>query len=444
MSEGRQARKNERPARVLLRPVHAIGKLLIGFDLIDLRGGLVHLSGPGDAAVGGDVRPAVIRLDHEVRVVGVDPEIVIVAVRRVQRLESPAAVGGLEEAFIVHEDRVRVLRMCVNVRVVEGPAQEALLVRLAAPCSAGIVGTVQSALVPGRFDERVDTFWIRRGNVEIDLPDEPLRQTADELGPCLAAVDGLVDARARFRLAAANDRPGLSLSEPEGGIKLFRIRRVHRHGGSSESFIHVENLLPRRSTIVRAIHASLGAWGPGESLRRGINGLRVLRMHSHLGDLAGVAKPRVRPGLARIARAIDAAAEDHVAADAIASGTHVHDLGIRLGHVDRADGSGFEETIRDRAPCLPIVSGLENSAARSALIESAGLHAVARDRGNSAAPGGADHAVAQPRQKFRLDSTRPSLRAGGRFKSHDGEESEADEREVAWFHLDLRKGFNVP
>src|SRR6185437_6607264 len=58
---------------VLLGTVDAVGELVIHGDLVDLRGGLVELAGPGLAAIERNVGAAVVGLDHVERVLRVDP-----------------------------------------------------------------------------------------------------------------------------------------------------------------------------------------------------------------------------------------------------------------------------------------------------------------------------------------------------------------------------------
>ena len=98
------ARDNQRRV-VLLRAVKLVRKLVVDPHAVDFCGRLIHLRRPGAAAVGGDVCAAVVRLDHDLAVFRVDPDVVVVAVRRAKRRERFTAVGGFEEAFgaRVHE-----------------------------------------------------------------------------------------------------------------------------------------------------------------------------------------------------------------------------------------------------------------------------------------------------------------------------------------------------
>ena len=52
--------------------------------MVELRRRLVHDGGPTGAAVGRNSRSTIIAVDHSLGIVGIDPESVVVAVRRAQ------------------------------------------------------------------------------------------------------------------------------------------------------------------------------------------------------------------------------------------------------------------------------------------------------------------------------------------------------------------------
>ena len=110
---------------VLLRAVDAVGEAVVRRDVVELRGRLIVERGPRRAAGVGDARAAVIALNHDLRVVRVDPEGVLVAVLRGVLREVFAAVGGLPDGVIEPPDGLRVLRIGDQVAVVPGAgAQE--------------------------------------------------------------------------------------------------------------------------------------------------------------------------------------------------------------------------------------------------------------------------------------------------------------------------------
>ena len=77
---------------VLLRAADAIREMVGRSHVVELPGRLVLLR-PRFPAVERHVRAAVVRLDHSLRVVGRDPEVVVVAMRNLDRLECLAVVG---------------------------------------------------------------------------------------------------------------------------------------------------------------------------------------------------------------------------------------------------------------------------------------------------------------------------------------------------------------
>jgi hypothetical protein len=58
---------------VLLRAIDAVGKVIVGGHMIELRGGLVILRGPVFAAVNGNGGATVIAVDQAIGIVGVNP-----------------------------------------------------------------------------------------------------------------------------------------------------------------------------------------------------------------------------------------------------------------------------------------------------------------------------------------------------------------------------------
>ncbi len=154
------------------------------------------LVGPGPAAIGADVRAAVVRLDDPVRVVGSDPEIVTVAVGGRDAAERLASVGGSADADIQDPDGVGILGVGDDMGVVPSAlAPLAATVREDPRCS-GVVAA-EDAAIEG-FDDRIQSLRICRRDGEPDLADDALRQAciSREVGPGLTAVRGFVKAAA--------------------------------------------------------------------------------------------------------------------------------------------------------------------------------------------------------------------------------------------------------
>src|SRR5262249_53701864 len=73
----RRARHRD-AAVVLLRAVDPVGEAVVGGDAVELRGGLVANRRPGAAAVVAHRAAAVGAEDHALRVVGIQPQVVVV------------------------------------------------------------------------------------------------------------------------------------------------------------------------------------------------------------------------------------------------------------------------------------------------------------------------------------------------------------------------------
>ncbi len=121
---------------VLLRAIQLVGELIVQPDAVELAGHLVQLRRPRAAAVERHVGAAIVRLNHDVAVLRIDPDVVIVAVRCAQQRERLAAVGRFEEALRPGIDDVRIGRIGAERGVVERPLNQGRLANSPASTSA--------------------------------------------------------------------------------------------------------------------------------------------------------------------------------------------------------------------------------------------------------------------------------------------------------------------
>src|SRR5206468_4844887 len=103
----RLARDDDRRV-VLLGPVQLVRELMIQPHAVELPGHLIQLRRPRPATVERYVGSAVVRLNHDVAVLGTDPDVVVVTMGRSQRRECLAAVDRFEEGLGAGIDDVRV------------------------------------------------------------------------------------------------------------------------------------------------------------------------------------------------------------------------------------------------------------------------------------------------------------------------------------------------
>ncbi len=108
--------------------------------MIELPGRLVVDRRPCCAAVERHVRAAVVALDHPARIRRVDPQILVVTMLGRDRGECLSAVDRLPELQIEDIDRVAILRVSDDMRVVPGTATQVALITDALPVRATIVG----------------------------------------------------------------------------------------------------------------------------------------------------------------------------------------------------------------------------------------------------------------------------------------------------------------
>src|SRR5690606_26477175 len=123
---------------VLLRAVDVVGRLVVDGDVIELRGRLVHDRRPAQTAVEADDRAAVVALDDAVRVLWVDPDVVVVAVRGRDHREGLAGVDRLEELLLQDPDGVLVGGVGVDMAVVPVPGAQRRVVVDVLPVRAAV------------------------------------------------------------------------------------------------------------------------------------------------------------------------------------------------------------------------------------------------------------------------------------------------------------------
>src|SRR6185369_10539205 len=98
--------------------VEPVRESIIRSDVVELRRWLVQLARPGAAAISRDRRPSVVSVDHPLRVQRIDPEPVIIPVRRTYRVETLASVDRPVSPSIQDVHHVWILRIGEHVRVI--------------------------------------------------------------------------------------------------------------------------------------------------------------------------------------------------------------------------------------------------------------------------------------------------------------------------------------
>src|SRR5207249_1539850 len=159
---------------VLRRAIEPVGEAVVHRHAVELRGRLVVLRGPGPAAVVGDGGAAVVAEDHPAGIVRIDPQVVVVAVRHGQVREALPAVGRLVHVDVGQVDRVGVLRVGVDPRVVPRALADLVLVVDVGPLLAVVLAAEEAAVL--RLDEGEYAPGQGRRGGHADLSPDPFRQ----------------------------------------------------------------------------------------------------------------------------------------------------------------------------------------------------------------------------------------------------------------------------
>src|SRR5579872_4339166 len=130
--------------------------LVVGVDAIELRRRLVVDRRPCLAAVEACAGAAVVSLDHPVRIGRIDPEIMVIAVGRLDLCEAATAVGRFPKLTIGDVDSLAVAGIGEYMRLGPVPRYEGAFGRDGNPALAVSLRWVESRLLGVRPQERPD------------------------------------------------------------------------------------------------------------------------------------------------------------------------------------------------------------------------------------------------------------------------------------------------
>src|SRR5262249_17024065 len=113
-------------ATILLGTVDSIWELVVGNDVIELRGWLVVPGSPAVASIYTDDRSLVAAGDHALRIGGIDPEcVIVVAARRTfNRLPALSGILAAIKRDIGQVNNVGILRIHGHLAEVPEPAED--------------------------------------------------------------------------------------------------------------------------------------------------------------------------------------------------------------------------------------------------------------------------------------------------------------------------------
>src|SRR5207249_3427552 len=178
-------------------------------------------------------------------------------------------------------DRVCVLRIGEDTRVILGASVQRAAGIRARPRRAAILGPIQSTVV--MFDEGVDEILLRARRRDTDLADAAHGQpgVARELTPCAAAVATLEDAAAG---AAAVRLPRAPPHLPECGVEDACVLGIDGEIDAAALVVAIEDAFPALATIGRAKDAALRIRSPRVAERGDVDTVAVGWIHANARD----------------------------------------------------------------------------------------------------------------------------------------------------------------
>ena len=213
--------------------------------MVELRSRLIVLRGPGLAAVGGDGCAAIIAVDHPPRVFWINPQAVIVAMRRTQRNESTAAISGARQGSVQDVNRVHRFRIGKDVIEIPGTLRVIGVLVDARPGVAAIVGPIDAATLG--LDQRINALRIAARDRYANASEHAFREAfALQLLPRAAGIGRFVKPAA---WAAAGHGPWRARNLVQRGVEDVWIRGIEDQINGASLVVLVEDLLPTLAAI---------------------------------------------------------------------------------------------------------------------------------------------------------------------------------------------------
>ena len=298
--------------------------------------------------------------------------------------EGPAAVCRHVRGPLQHPDRIRVLRVGEDVRVVPGSPLQGRVVVGPLPRCAAVVGAVDAALFR-RLHHRPHAAGARRGDGDTQASQRARGHAgvAADVSPRVPAVRRAVEAAVGpATLHGPRVAPGLV----DRGEEYAGVVGVNGEVYGAGVLAAEEHLLPVLSPVTGAIDAPLLVRAEGVAQGGDVHGVRVLGVNADASDVPGLCQAQVRPRPSAVRRPVDAVAPVDVLPDAGLAHAGVDHVAVRLRHGDCPHCCAVEEAVRDVAPVGAPVVRLPHAAGARAEVEGHRVHRVSRDGDHASAP----------------------------------------------------------
>src|SRR6266852_648263 len=380
-------------AALLLGAIDPVRKLVVGDDVVELRGRLVVPGTPGLPAIHADGCALVYSDGDNVWDIGIDPNsmVVVAAGRAFDGREILARVGGSVGRSVGHIDHILISRIDAHAAEVVAASVDTFFVIHLLPAFASVIGAVDAATFLG-VDPGIHAVGIAGRNSRTDATYAfgGTGQSFGELPPGVATVGGFVEATPRSGVATA-DSPWRTARGPHAGKDYLRVARIESKIHAADVFVFVEDFLEGLAAVERPEDTTLRVRSVGMPLGRDEETIGLFRIYDDGCDLLRVAQSEMLPGAARVGRLVDAVAYGEIGPAQAFAAADVYCVGIR-----GRDCQGTNRTCRliveNWIPGAAEVRRLPNSPIVRRHVEDVRLARNTRNRHGAAAAKRADHA----------------------------------------------------
>ena len=358
---------------ILLRSKYAIRIMVVRTHPVELRRRLVHIRAPVVAAIKAHLCAAVVGNDHTVAIGGVDPEIVVIAMRRVDVAERFTAIGAFQKVYIEYVHDVLVFRIGEYLGIIPGTLADIVITALQGPVFTSVVTHVQSAIFI--LEQRIHFIGVGRTNGYPHNTPGAFGQSlmGGNILPGLTSIHTFPYAAA---LATAFQAIGRTQDAPGSGIQYCGVARFHHQVAATGLIIYIQYFFPAAAAIGGFENTPFFIGTEEMADGRHPYDIGILGMNDDADDMPRILQADITPAAASIIGTPDAEAFAHIAPQGIFPFAHIEDGGI-AGCNGHATDTAAEIFITDVLPVAATVDGFPYTAARSAEIERVLLAVIA-------------------------------------------------------------------
>ena len=371
---------------VLLRPVDAVGEMIVGGYAVKLGGGLVVVGRPVVATIVGYLGAAIVGHDHPAVVVGVNPEVVVVAMGGIFEGKSAATVFGNAITHVQHVHDVFILGVGINAAIVPGALQQGAILVDPSPGFASILGAVHATFLV--FDDGPNSIGIlgrnRHPNDAIDAAGHA--RFIGKVFPSIAAIGAFPEFGIR---AAAVHAVPIAGHVPGTGVDDARVIGVEDEVGSARLIVNVEDFFPALAPVHAAEYAAHFVGFPEVAQSSYVQHVGVFGVDPNAGNVPGILQANAFPGRPCIGGFPKPSSGSDVVAQGLFAFPYVDDVGVALRHGHRTNGTA-KVFVADVVPGLACILGAPDSPTNGTEVVQIGITAYASSSAGTPTAEGAE------------------------------------------------------